>query len=107
MNEIICFEIMSMNKKGITLKHQDATIFVDFKECAKNFANENSLETSKCVAERDITALTFIFYMNPKVKVVFKKQFFKNLLSGKTAVQKFQDLQSFIIKAGFTSYDLS
>lgn len=107
MNDIICSEIVNINSTGITLKHKTANIFVSFEECAKNYANQNFLETSKCVAVRDITNLTFTFYTNPKVKMVFKKSFFKNLFSGKSAVRRFLDLQKSIRNFGFTSYDLS
>ena len=80
---------------------------INFEECAKNYAKENSLENSRCVATRDITKLTFTFYTQPKIGLVFKKHFFKDLVSGKSAVSKFLELQKAINKYGFTSYDLS
>lgn len=107
MNDIICYEIINFNKMGLTVKNKNAEIFISFDECAKNFANENSIKKSKCVAVRDISALTFTFYTKPKIKIVFKKHFLKNLLSGKSAVSRFCDLQKNIIQSGFTSYDLS
>ena len=107
MNSIILQEIVDINSSGLTLKHESANIFICFNDCAENYANEKSLETSKCVATRDITNLTFTFYTNPKTKVVFKKHFLKDLLSGKSAVRKFLDLQKTINKYGYTSYDLS
>lgn len=107
MNDLIYSEIINISSTGITLKHKGSNIFVSFKECTKNYAKQNSLETSKCVAVRDITSLTFTFYTNPKIKLVFKKNFFKNLFSGKSAVSKFLDLERAIKNFGFTSYDLS
>ena len=103
MSNIICFEIVNINSLGITVKSGKTDIKICFDECAKNYANENSLENSRCVA----TKLTFTFYTQPKIRVVFKKHFFKDLVSGKSAVSKFLELQKAINKYGYTSYDLS
>ena len=107
MSNIICFEIVNINSSGITVKSGKTDIKICFDECAKNYANENSLENNKCVATRDITKLTFTFYTQPKIRVIFKKHFFKDLVSGKSAVSKFLKLQKAINKYGYTSYDLS
>ena len=107
MGNIVCFEIVNINSLGITAKRGKTDIKICFNECVKNYANENSLENSRCVAIRDITKLTFTFYTQPKIRVVFKKHFFKDLFSGKSAVSKFLDLQNAINKYGYTSYDLS
>ena len=107
MSNIICFEIVNINNSGITVKSGKTDIKIFFDECAKNYANENSLENSRCVATRDITKLTFTFYTQPKIRVIFKKHFFKDLVSGRSAVSKFLELQKTINKYGYTSYDLS
>ena len=65
MNDIICFEIVEINSTGLTLKHENGNVFVNFAECAKNYAREKSLETSRCIATRDIIRLTFTFYTDP------------------------------------------
>lgn len=77
MNDIICFEIVDINISGIILKNKN--IFICFDDCAKNYANEKSLKKSKCIATRDITNLTFIFYTKPKTKVVLKKHFLRDI----------------------------
>lgn len=107
MNEIICSEIIDINSSGFILKHKKTSVFISFDECSRNYANEKSVEMSKCVATRDITKLTFTFYTNPKTEIVFKKNFLKDLFSGKSAVGKFLDLEKIINKYGYTSYDLS
>lgn len=107
MSNIICYEIVSINSSGIIVKNRKKDIKICFDECVKNYANENSLENSRCVATRDITRLTFTFYTQPKIRVVFKKHFFKDLFLGKSAVSKFLELQKAINKYGYTSYDLS
>lgn len=107
MNDIVCFEVLDINPSGITIKNKNSEIFVCFEECARNYANEKSLEANKCIATRNITKLTFTFYTDPKSKVVFKKHFIRDLLSGKSAVSRFLELQKAINKYGYTSYDLS
>lgn len=51
--------------------------------------------------------MMFTFYTRPKISVVFKKHLFETLISGKTAVDRFWELQKTINKYGYTSYDLS
>ena len=107
MINIICSEIVNINSSGITVKNGKTDIEISFAECAKNYANEKSLENSRCVATTDITKLTFTFFTHPNIKVVFKKHFFKDLFFGSSAVSKFLELQKAINKYGYTSYDLS
>lgn len=107
MNKAIRANIVSINGSEITIKNEKTDIKIRFEECAKNYADENSLKNSKCVATRDITKLTFTFYTSPKIDVVFKRRFFKDLFSGKSAVRKFLNLQKAINQCGYTSYDLS
>lgn len=107
MNDIICFDVVNADRSGITVKGDRADVKISFAECAKNYAKEKSLATSNCVATRDATKLTFIFYTHPKTRVTFKKRFLQGLFSGKTAVGKFLELQRTIRRYGYTSYDLS
>ncbi len=107
MRNIICFKIVDISSSGITVKIGERVIRISFDECAENYAEENSLENSRCVATRDITKMMFTFYTRPKISVVFKKHLFENLISGKTAVDRFWELQKTINKYGYTSYDLS
>ena len=107
MNDIICFDVVNADRSGITVKGDWADMKISFAECAKNYAKERSLATSNCVATRDATTLTYIFYTDPKTKVIFKKRFLQGLFSEKTAVVKFLELQRIIRKYGYTSYDLS
>ena len=107
MNDKICHHIVTIDNDGITVRHNHNNIYIRFDKCAENYAAENALEASKCVAVRDITTLSFTFYTIPKTKVFFKKIFLKDLISGKSAVSKFLDLQKAITRSGYTSYDLS
>lgn len=107
MKEIICYDIIKIDKEGITLDNHSTNIRISFNDCAQNYANENSLNKSKCVATRDISTLTFSFYTEPKTKIVFKKHLIKDLFFGKSAVNKFLNLQNAISQSGYTSYDLS
>jgi len=107
MSEIVCCDIVSIDSKGITLKHPKNNIYIYFDECARNYATEKALITNKCIAERNITTLSFVFYTYPKTKLVFKKQLLENFIPNKSATNQFFYLQKAIEKAGYTSYDLS
>ena len=106
MNNKICHKIINVTKNGITLQSAGEKIYIDFDDCVKNFSLENG-RFCKCVATRDITKLSFTFYTNPRTNIIFKRNFLKNLLIGKSAVSKFWDMQKAIVEAGYTSYELS
>lgn len=106
MNNVICHKVIDVTKKGITLDSAGKKIYIDFDECAKNFSIEKG-KVCKCVATRDITKLSFIFYTYPKTTIIFKRKFLKDLIAGKSAVSKFLNMQKAIVEAGYTSYDLS
>lgn len=107
MNEIVCHRIIDVNKDGITLKSAGKEIYISFNDCLKNYHLEKGKKQSKCVATRDITTLSFTFYTQPKTTVVFKNNLFKKLTTGKSAKNKFFDLQKAINETGYSSYDLS
>ena len=101
-------EVVSINKRGVVVKNKDSQAKIDFEECSKNYANENSLEVSKCVATRDITTLTFTFYSNPKVVLMFqKRRSLLNIFTEKSAIKQFLELQNLINRYGYSTYDLS
>ncbi len=106
MKNVICRRVIDVTEEGITLESDAEKIYIDFKDCVKNFSSEEG-KNCNCVATRDITTLSFTFYTCPKTNVVFKKNFFKELIEGKSARSKFSDMQKAIIKAGYTSYDLA
>ncbi len=107
MEDIVCYKMIAVENEGIWLKHQDAEIYVNFDECAKNYACENSLAQNRCVATRDVTNRVFIFYTLPKTKVIFKKSFLHGLFGRKSAVNRFHDLYKTIIELGYSSCDIS
>lgn len=107
MNNIIYHDVLDVTEEGIILESAKDKIFIDFDDCVKNFYSEKGAEFGKCVATRDITTLSFVFYTSPKTTVIFKKNFLQDLLAKKSAVSKFYDLQKEIAKVGYTSYDLS
>lgn len=107
MKKINCFDNINVNEKGITVLENDIEIFIQFEECAKNYAKEKSMQESKCVALRDITKCTYVFYTSPKTILVFRGSFLKYLRYGKSATDKFIGLQKKIEEYGYISYDLS
>lgn len=106
-DHIVCYDSVFVFKDGVILEYKKNNIYIKFDDCAKNFAAENGIESCKCVATRDITTLTFTFYTQPKTKIIFKKFSWKNLITGRTAVGRFFDLEKRISQVGYTSYDLS
>lgn len=107
MKRIIFQGIVDTGKDGITIESPDGNVFINFKECAKNFSSEHGDSSAKCVAARDITSMTFIFYTAPKTEIVFEKRTLKNIFGKKSANDKFSELQKAIDEAGYRSYDLS
>lgn len=104
---IVCTEVVGCEKDGVIVKSNNKSFLIALNECAKNYAKENSLSSSKCVATRNITMHLFTFYTNPKTMVVFKKNFFKELFTQDTATSRFHKLQKLINERGYHSYDLS
>ena len=107
MNKIICYNVIDVTQEGITLECKKNRIYVRFDECAKNFALESGTKLNRCVGTRDITTLSFEFYTQPKVKLVFKNRPIKNFIKGKSSIREFVNLQKAIVVSGYTSYDLS
>ena len=106
MNNVIFYKVIDATKEGITLESDIKRIYIDFNDCAKNYSLEKGKKCN-CVADRDITSLSFTFYTNPKTNVVFKIKKTKKLVSGKSSIRAFLDMQKAIVEAGYTSYDLS
>lgn len=107
MNIISCFDNVTVNEIGVTITENEIKTCIKFNECARNYAKEKSIQESKCVALRDITKCTFVFYTSPKTVLIFRGGFLKYLRCGKTATDKFIELQKKIEKYGYVSYDLS
>ena len=107
MNIVVCHKLIDITKTGLTLECAKEKLHISFCDCAKNFSLEKGRKFNTCVATRDITTLSFVFYTQPKTIVVFKRKFLKDLIPGKSATARFLEMQKAIIKAGYTSYDLS
>ena len=107
MKNIILYELIKTNMNGLIVKRNGQEKFVGFEECALNYARKNGFENSKCVAERDITNLTFSFFATELIRVKFKRSLIRALVTRKTAIHRFRDLQQFIVESGYSSFDLS
>lgn len=103
MNQIIYSKIASIDRRGMVIKHKEGEIYIDFKECTRNYAHKNNFIKSKCVAKRDITKHEIIFFTEPYTVVKFKNKF----IIGKSATREFIELQKAIINYGYSSFDLS
>lgn len=101
-------DILEITREGITLRTPNGDIKISFSECKQNFAFENSLTESNCVATRNITIPSFIFFSNPKIEIIFKKKsFLQHLFSVKRPYSEFHELQKTIQRTGYTTYDMS
>lgn len=98
-------EIVRIEKKGIALS---SCRFIDFAECARNFSLKND-SSGKCIGERDITALLFVFYTSPRPTVLrfSPKRKFLPLFAKRKAALRFQELQKQIVACGYKTYDMS
>ena len=98
-------QIKLIDENGITFK--DGTRLI-FEECRHNWALYKglSVDDTKCVAERDITAPKpyFLFYSNDRIKVIFNNTFFLRKYRNK---KQFLDLQIRLNRLGYSSYDIS
>lgn len=105
MNNIIVRKVIDITKDGLTLESTRGKIYIDFNDCVNNFFLEKG-GNGKCVATRNITTLSFVFYTHPKTYVIFKRRVFKDIIRG-SATKAFLYLQKAIVEVGYTSYDLS
>ena len=107
MQNVIYCDYVEIENGEVVIKNKNTLFHISLFECAKNFSIERSSKMEKCVADRDILSLSFVFYTKPKTKIIFKKHRIKDLFFSESSNKKFIDLQKGIIKAGYTSYDLS
>ncbi len=84
---------------------------IDFEQCAANFAREQRMTESRCVAERksDGTFPFFQFPTNPvPTRIVFHSgNRLVELITRQSAVRRFQNLNRRIRELGWTTFDLS
>lgn len=99
-------EITDISANGIALR---CGTYIDFNECAKVWAEVNSLDKTTCVGERDITDLSFTLYCLPKpimIKFINKGKIYEKF-SKRNASYRFHELQNKISEYGFTTFDMS
>lgn len=99
-------EISEIDAQGIALKNG---MYIDFDECAEVWAKVNSLESSKCVGEREIADWSFTFYTLPKpimIKFVEKGRL-AEFFSRNNTRQRFHNLQFKIIELGYKTFDMA
>lgn len=107
MAPIVYTKIVGVTEDGITVAAGRNRAFIDFRDCAGRYAAERPGGSGRCVAVRDVTALTFTFYTCPKTAVAFRPCPLAGRLFPQTAAGRFRRLQKAIERAGYTSLDLS
>ena len=63
--------------------------------------------SNKCVGSRDITKLIFTLSSTPPINIIFVKGIWAYIRTGKTAIQRFHDMQKKLQPLGYSTYDLS
>ena len=95
-------KIVHADPNALFLRCRDSFVEILFRECTENAACELGVRTTRCVADRDITALEFVFYTKPKTIIRIPRSPL-SWLSDK----RFLALQSIIERCGYTTRDLS
>ena len=106
IKEFYCNSV-SVQKDEIILRCGKENISICLEECAENYAKEKKSKHSKCVADRNVMNLSFVFYSNPKIIIFFKKKGFRNMFLNRRAYNLFRNLHKSIEALGFKSYDMS
>lgn len=96
----------SASEGGIWLHNQGETRFLALKDCISS-ANQQGGQSHKSVGTRDITKLTCTFYSTPSIRIVFAKGILSYIRTGKTAAQRFHQLQNDLNSLGYCTYDCS
>ena len=91
---------------GIWLHHKGETNFLLLKDCVHS-TNLQGRNSHNGIGTRDITKLTFTFYSTPSIRIVFTKGILSYIRTGKTATQRFHQLQNNLLSLGYCTFDLS
>ena len=104
MKEYNYTDIVRFDKNGIVLADGET---IQFEKCKIEWAKEKKIDSKEtsCIAVRfsDRNSGHFIFYTNERIKLNFK---FGGIFKSYSR-KKFNDMQSILIKYGYTSYDES
>ncbi|MHB1484625.1 MAG: hypothetical protein ACYCYI_08160 [Saccharofermentanales bacterium] len=99
-------DILSIDNNGITYSNG----FINFIECASNYALFNNIEKSICVGTRDITGSNpcFDFFTNNRITEIFflPKSKFIEFFNKQNTLQRFHNFNKTIQSFGFTTYDM-
>lgn len=99
---MIHFQRLLRADSGVLLMQcKEGAIQIHLDECAKNAARELNRATH-CVAERDATALQYVFFTSPRTTLQIQRGLFPH-----RAYARFRALQAAIERCGYSSYDLS
>lgn len=96
----------SQKEGGIWLHGKDETRFLMLKDCVSK-AHPQEGKPHISVGTRDVTKLMFTFYSKPPVSIVFVKGILSYIRTGKTAAERFHQLQKDLNSLGYQTYDLS
>ena len=106
MNELVLSQVVKIEREGVLLRGGSGDAYVSFAECARNFQVEQGGD-GRCVAERDASRMTFLFYSRPRARLELGGRFWRDLLRGGSAVREFRALQAAIERFGYKSCDMT
>ncbi len=95
-------KIVHADPNALFLRCRESSVQIRFHECIENAARELGVRATRCVADRDITALEFAFYTVPKTIIRIPRS-----PLGWLSDKRFHALQSIIERCGYTTRDLS
>ena len=97
----------SAREGGFWLHNKGDACFLLLKDCITPGNAQHGRNSHKGVGTRDITKLTYTFYSTPPIRIVFAKGILSYIRTGKTATQRFLQIQKELNSLGYHTYDLS
>ena len=98
--------LFSAEERGIWLHAEEKDSLLLLVDCIPADCHQGK-ESRKSVGTRDVTKLIFTFFSTPPVCIVFAKGILPYIRTGKTAAQRFHQLQNDINAIGYCTLDLS
>ena len=100
-------DVASTDRHGITLKNG---YVIEFDECVRTWSEVYGMpENMKCVGDRDITEMTFMFFTLPRPVIIrFRKESrIREFFSKLGAEKRFHEFRRKIVELGYTTFDLT
>ena len=100
-------DVASADRQGITLKNG---YVIKFDECVRTWSEVYGMpENMRCVGDRDITEMTFMFFTLPRPVIIrFRKESrIREFFSRHGAEKRFHEFQLKITELGCATFDVT